>query len=108
MQLNANAHAISARQIIEPGLENAILRYEVVKRGDKYLCELIKHWVTNYHNGAGTVTESHRAVVAEIDLCMHQNTPEAARPTSVGGIVARVKELSTRTGIPMTVNLPQN
>lgn len=105
MQLNPNAHAISAR-IIEPGVENAILRYEIIKRNGQFVIELVKHWVTQHHDAGGTLTTNHRVVMSEIDLCMHQNTIHAARPDSIGGIVGRVKELATRTGIPMTVNIP--
>lgn len=98
---------ISARMdVIEPGLDNARLQLEVVKRGDYYLIELVKHWVTHHHNGSGTVTTNHRVVMSQLDTCLHQNTVDAARPTSIGGIVARCKLLATQTGIPMTVNLP--
>lgn len=106
MQLNPNAHSISSR-IIEPGIENAILRYEIVKRANGVCAvELVKHWVSSHHNAGGTVTTNHRVVMSEIDLCMHQGTIDARRPESIGGIVGRVKELATKTSIPMTVNIP--
>jgi hypothetical protein len=106
MQLNPNAHAISGTKIIEPGIENAILRYEVVKRDGKFLIDLVKHWVIQHHDRGGTITENHRVVMSTLDLCMQQNTRDAARPDNVGGTVGRCKDLATRTGIPMTVSLP--
>jgi hypothetical protein len=88
------------------GVENKLLRYEVIKRNGAFLIELCSHWVTHTVKDGFTITHNHRDVLATIFPCMDVNEPYASPPRDVAGAVAWTKAFSTRTGIPMTVNLP--
>lgn len=98
---------VSARPsfVQEHGLENRLLRYEVVKRNGAFLIELIGHWTSQSVTPEGTITKNNREVLCTIFPVMDQNKPEAASPNDIAGAVAWCKAFSTRTGIPMTVNL---
>lgn len=89
----------------EHGLENRLLRYEVIKRNGAFLIELIGHWISHHVTSEGTITKNNREVLCTIFPTMDQNEPEAAPPHDIAGAVAWCKAFSTRTGIPMTVSI---
>ena len=110
MQLNPKSFNIVAKQshLIDPGVENAMLRYEIVKRDGAFLIDLVRHWTTSVYRGPalGTLTTNHRETLATIYPCLDQGKITADSPHDIAGAVARCKSLATQTGIPMTVNLP--
>lgn len=105
MQLNPSTNRMAAQMdgLLQPGYENASIRYEIVKRDGRFKIDLVKHWISQNEH----LTVNNRFVVCEIDSCLHQSQVGAASIHTVSGAVARCKRLCTETGIPMSVNIPQ-
>jgi hypothetical protein len=99
--------SIHQAQVRQHGIENGLLRYEIIKRNGAFLIELVSTWISHHQTEIGTITKNNREVLCTIFPTMNQNEPEAAPPDSIAGAVAWCKAFSTRTGIPMTVNLPE-